>query len=141
MEFSQIKNDAWEWMIFFLHFLVVTSTLFCLPWSYKHGHGFEDFVQSSHLLADEMFVIDLQEPMISLVLFQWPMTFPPILFIKNCFRFSFSIFGIFLAFRPAFSFWAWSIGGILNNQGLWMHHEVRRIFTKLKPFINETWVK
>lgn len=81
VEFSQIKNDAWEWVIFFLHFLVVTSALFRLSWSDKDSHGLEDFVKSSHLLADEMFVIDLQEPMISLVLFQWPMTFSSILFI------------------------------------------------------------
>ena len=52
----------------------MASALLCLPCPDKVCHGFEDLVHASHVLVQEMVVVDLEEPVISFVLVQSPMT-------------------------------------------------------------------
>ena len=55
------------------HFLVVAAALLGLPTSYENLHGFEDSVHPPHLSVHEVFVMDLQKPVVFLVFLQQPM--------------------------------------------------------------------
>lgn len=71
---SEVFDNFIEGLMFFLHFLMMTSALFCFPRANEFGHGFEDFIHASELFHDEMFAVSLQEPMIFFVFFLEPMT-------------------------------------------------------------------
>jgi hypothetical protein len=71
---SKITDNGDKVVIFFLHFLMVASALFCLTSANEGFHCLEDLIHASHMTIDEMFIVDLQEPMIFLVLLQEPMT-------------------------------------------------------------------
>lgn len=65
---SEVNENVGEIDIFFLHFLMMTSTLLSLSCAYEYLHCFEYFVSSTHVTVDKMLVVDLQKPMITLVL-------------------------------------------------------------------------
>lgn len=70
----EVADNGDKVVIFFFHFLVMASALFCLPRANKDFHCLEDLIHAPHMAINEMFIVDLQEPMIFLVLFQEPMT-------------------------------------------------------------------
>lgn len=72
--FAQIEKNLGDGLIFFLHFLVVASTLFGLPGAHEDSHGLEYFVHSPHMFIQKMVVVNLQEPMIPFVLLKSPMS-------------------------------------------------------------------
>lgn len=80
MEISQIENNVRKGVILFLHLLVMASALFSFPGANEKCHSFEDFVQPSHFLADKMIAVNLQKPMISLVLLCGPVALPTVFF-------------------------------------------------------------
>lgn len=47
---------------------MMTATLFCLPRGDELLHGLEDFVHPSQLLVEEVLTVELQEPVVSLIL-------------------------------------------------------------------------
>lgn len=65
---SEVKQDVGEVDIFLLHFLVMTTALFCLSGSNKEFHGLEDLICASHVAVDEVLVVNLEKPMIAPVL-------------------------------------------------------------------------
>ena len=73
VDFSQIADDRNKVQVLFLHLLMMTTTLFCLPGSDKNLHRFEDFVCPPHVSIHEMLVVNLQKPMILFILFDRPM--------------------------------------------------------------------
>jgi hypothetical protein len=78
--------------MFFLHFLVMTSTLFCLSRIHKFLHCLEDFVGSSHVFINKMGRVNLEEPVISFVLLEVPVAF------LSSLAQSFCVFSSFLYF-------------------------------------------
>ena len=54
---AQFDDDLIEGMIFFFHFLVMAAALFCFSSLYEIGHTFEDFISSSEILVNKMFVM------------------------------------------------------------------------------------
>ncbi len=68
-------------MIFFLHFLMMASALFCLSSGDETCHIFKDFISSSKMLMYKMTTMNFQKPMISFVFLSSPMTFLYILFL------------------------------------------------------------
>lgn len=74
MLFSEVRDDGSEVDVFFLHLLMMASTLFRLAGPYEHLHTLENLIHSSHMPVYEVTVVDLQKPMITLVLLQGPMT-------------------------------------------------------------------
>ena len=71
---SQIYQNLGNAVVFFFHLLVMAPALFSFPSSHKGGHGLEDLVHPAHVLVQEMMIVNLKEPVISLVLLQSPMT-------------------------------------------------------------------
>ena len=71
---SQINQNPGNAVVFFLHLLVVAPALLSLPGAHKGSHGLEDLVHPTHVLVQEMMIVNLKEPVISLVLLQSPMT-------------------------------------------------------------------
>ena len=61
-------------MILFLHFLVMTSALFCLSSLYKVGHALENFIGPSQVLQHKVLIVQLQKPMIQLILLLSPVS-------------------------------------------------------------------
>lgn len=51
---------------------MVASTLLGLPGSHEDSHRLEYFVHPSHMLIQEVMVVNFQEPMIPLVLLKSP---------------------------------------------------------------------
>jgi hypothetical protein len=68
-------EDARETSIFFLHFLVMTPALFGLSGLHELLHCFEDLVHPSEVLVEEVLVVELEEPVISLVFICIPVSF------------------------------------------------------------------
>ena len=67
MGIPQVENDLGEGMVLFLHFLMMTPALFSFSRANEQRHRFENFIQSPHLLVDEVIMMNLQKPMILLV--------------------------------------------------------------------------
>jgi len=65
--------------VFLLHLLVMTSTLLSLSRVDKLLHGLEDLIHPPHVFINEMLRIELEEPMVSFVLFEVPVTSLPTL--------------------------------------------------------------
>ena len=65
---SEVYEDASKVDVFFLHFLVMASALLSLPSTYKQLHGLEYFICSAHVAVDKVLVMNLQEPVVLLVL-------------------------------------------------------------------------
>lgn len=74
MFFSEARHNEDEVDVLFLHFLMVATTLFSLPRSHEQLHCFEDLVHPTHMPVHKVSVVNLQEPVISLVLLYRPMT-------------------------------------------------------------------
>ena len=74
MFFTKVFKDSQESFVFLFHFLVMASALFCFSGAYKLGHGFEDFVHTTKMFVDVMFVVDFKEPMVPFVFFKLPMS-------------------------------------------------------------------
>jgi hypothetical protein len=51
----------------FLHFLVMTSTLFRLPGVHELGHTGENLIHPPQVPVHEVTVVDLEEPVVLLV--------------------------------------------------------------------------
>ncbi len=68
-------------MIFLLHFLVVTATLLSLASGDEGCHILEDLVCPSEVLEDEVATVDLQEPVIPLVLLHRPVALLDVLLL------------------------------------------------------------
>ena len=87
---------------------MVAAALLSLPRAYKNLHGFKDFVRSAHVSVHEMLVVDLEEPMIFLVLFDRPMSaiqvfellIAPFALPPSLGNRSFSLLLFFLACKP-----------------------------------------
>ena len=56
---SEVFDNGDEIMILFLHFLMMTATLFCLSGADESFHCFEDFIHASHVSIHKMFVVNL----------------------------------------------------------------------------------
>ena len=69
---AEIQKDLSNSVIFFLHFLMMAATLLGLSGADKNRHRFEYFVHSSHVLIQEVMIVNFQEPMIPPVLFNSP---------------------------------------------------------------------
>ena len=65
--FPQAFENGWKVLILFFHLLMMTTTLFCLSGANELFHSFEDFIGSSEMALDKMFVVNLKEPMIQFV--------------------------------------------------------------------------
>jgi hypothetical protein len=59
MKLSQVSDDCGKIDIFFLHFLMMASTLLGLSGSYKQFHSLENLIHASHVSIDEMCVVNL----------------------------------------------------------------------------------
>jgi hypothetical protein len=56
----------------FLHFLMVAATLLGFPRGHKEGHGLKYFIHSPHVFVQEVMMVDLQKPVISLIFLDCP---------------------------------------------------------------------
>ena len=70
---AQFGKDIVKAMVLFLHLLVVASALFGLTRSDEARHAFEDLVRSAQFLDHEVPAVQLQKPVVKLVLFAAPM--------------------------------------------------------------------
>jgi len=57
--YSKIDDDVNKIIVLFLHFLMMTSTLFYLPSSNKSLHSLEYIFHSSQMSIYKIFVVDL----------------------------------------------------------------------------------
>lgn len=74
-------------MILFLHFLVVTAALLGFPGGYEARHAFEDFVSAPEMLLDEVGTVQLEEPVVVLVLLGAPVSLQNLtLFVASIFH-------------------------------------------------------
>jgi len=65
---SQVDENETDGMIvFFLHFLMMATTLLGLSSAHEHCHGFENLVHSTQVFVQKMTVMDLKEPVITFV--------------------------------------------------------------------------
>ena len=76
---SQVKQDITKGEVFFLHFLVMTSTLLSFSGFHECCHRLKNFIYSPHLPFDEVSVMDFQKQMIFFLLVFSPMTSMPFL--------------------------------------------------------------
>ena len=74
VSFPESFENLWKTAMLFFHLLVVTPALLSFPRQDKLLHGFEDFVHSPHLFVQEMRIMDLQEPVVSLVFIDIPVS-------------------------------------------------------------------
>lgn len=61
-------------MELFFHFLMMATALLGFSRANKKRHRFKDFIHSPHVFVQKVVIMDLKEPVISLVFFQCPMT-------------------------------------------------------------------
>jgi hypothetical protein len=66
---AEVDKYLWEDFVFFLHFLVMTSALLCFSSAYKFGHAGKNAVHAAQTAVHEVGMVDFEEPMVSLVLF------------------------------------------------------------------------
>ena len=85
-----------EIMIFFLHFLMMASTLFCLSTFHEACHALEYLVSSSEMFQYKMLTVYFQEKMIQFILLIGPM---PFLYIFGLFSFLTLTFSTEIAFE------------------------------------------
>ena len=78
---SQVFDDGGKVMVLLLHLLVMASALLGLPGADKGLHGLEYLVHPPHVSVHKMFIVNLQEPMVFLVLLQQPVSPVHILFL------------------------------------------------------------
>lgn len=98
---AQFDDDLVEGVVLLLHLLVVAPALLCLPGLNEVGHALEDLVGPSEVLEDEVFVVNLEEPVIEFVFLSGPMSFLDIfgLFLSNL---NFGVEAAFLGFLFVF---------------------------------------
>jgi len=71
---AQFGKDIVKAMVLFLHLLVVASALFGLTRSDEARHAGEDLVGSAQFLDHEVPAVQLQKPVVELVLFVAPVS-------------------------------------------------------------------
>ena len=65
---AEIEENLWEDLVLFLHFLVVAAALLCFSGADEFGHAGENAVHAAQAAVHEVGVVDLEEPVVSLVL-------------------------------------------------------------------------
>ena len=99
-------------MVFFLHFLMMTSALLSLSCSYEACHALKDFICPSKMFMNEVAIVNLEEPVIQFVLLKSPM---PFLYVFCLFLWAFnsditifllSLFFVFLAGQANMAFFS-----------------------------------
>ena len=116
-----------ETAVLFLHFLMVTSALFCLAWIHEFFHRLEDFVHPPHVLVDKMSGVHFEEPVISFVLLKVPMPFLSSL-TQSLSAFSsllYFFFRFFLTHEIHRFVFRWFTSGIGEKMGLVVHKTLR----------------
>lgn len=92
--------------MFFLHFLVVASALFCFTGPYEFGHEGKDAIHSAHGSVHEVAEMNFKKPVVTFVLFDVPVAEELIgiflFFQHDLTEFSFLGFGGTLGFRVGF---------------------------------------
>lgn len=68
MYLSEVSNDGDEIVILLLHFLVMTATLLGLPRAHEQLHRLENLVHATHVPVHKVLVMNLQKPVVTLVL-------------------------------------------------------------------------
>lgn len=68
---------------------------------YEGSHGLEDLIKPPHFFTNEVLVIDLEEPMISFVFLERPVSSPPVLGRNPIFLFPQFVGSVFFPFRSS----------------------------------------
>lgn len=71
---SQTFDNLIKRMIFFLHFLMVTTALFSLTRAYEICHCLEYLVHPPQMTVNKMVAMYLEKPVITFILFLMPVT-------------------------------------------------------------------
>ncbi len=66
---AKVDKNFWEDFVFFLHFLVMTAALLCFSSAYEFSHAGKDAVHAAQTAVHEVGIVDFEEPMVPLVLF------------------------------------------------------------------------
>ena len=115
----------------------MASALLSFSWADECSHSFKDFVKSPHLLADEVLMIDLQKPMVSLVFFVGPVPSPTVFRSCTILSFSLLIFRVLLSFRPTFTPINWLSSVLIPFAGELQGPNIIFLFLRLKNHLEQ----